>query len=340
MAKAGRGIPQVEKYRVMLPDPIDAEHLRSVASQAAPALTEFAFLREGRLWLWPDMAGTSLFHLGSITKPFTALLLAQMIDADEIAPDATVGDHLPAARGSADVRLFELATHTSGLPLLPEPIAAAGERCPEDPSSAVTIDDMVEAARCAHPGPTRGSYEYSNFGYALLGLVLATAAGHPFEDLLTHRVLDPLGLRDTVFDIHDDPRLVEGHYFDGAPVAHCHHPAMQGGGALLATVADLGRHLTAQLRPDATPLRSAIRRTHELRIRRPTGWQAGALAWTIDDVEGIHRYWHSGATPGFSAYAAFVPATETGLAIVRSRAPVGPGELQGLGNTLLDRLAS
>jgi D-alanyl-D-alanine-carboxypeptidase/D-alanyl-D-alanine-endopeptidase len=318
---------------------IDEEHLTLVASQAAPALTEFAFVREGQSWLWPDVAGTALFHLGSITKTFTALLLAQMVATQEVAPDATVGDYLSTARGSAEVRLFELATHTSGLPQLPEPIVASGNRCPEDPTSAVTTPDLIEAARCVHPGPTRGSYEYSNFGYALLALVLAIAGGRSFEDLLTLRVLNPLNLRDTLFDIHDHPRLVEGRDIDGSPVPHCHHPAMQGGGCLLATVADLGRYLTAQLQLDATPLASAIRRTHELRTLRPTGWQASALAWTIDDVQGVHRYWHAGATPGFSSYVAFVPAASTGVAIVRSRTPAIPGELQSLGNTLLGHLA-
>jgi serine-type D-Ala-D-Ala carboxypeptidase/endopeptidase len=323
----------------MLPEGIDGGHLTLVASQATPALTEFAFVSGTRVWVWPDAAGARLFHLGSIAKTFTALLLAQMIETNDVTLGDTVGDHLSMARGSGDVRLLELATHTSGLPLLPEPIASRGDACPEDPYSAVTTDDMFEAAQLAQPGPKRGAFEYSNFGYALLGLVLSTAGGSSFEDLLTRRVLDPLELRDTVFDIHDDPRLVDGHDIDNTIVAHWHNAAMHGCGGLVAPVGDIGRYLVAQLHPDATPLPSAIRRTHRLRGRQPTG-PASALGWVVDDVQGTYRYWHNGATFGFSAYAAFAPASATGIAIVQSRTPAGFGELERLGNELLGHLAS
>jgi D-alanyl-D-alanine-carboxypeptidase/D-alanyl-D-alanine-endopeptidase len=325
------------KDGVMLPEGIDGDHLSLVADQATPAVTELVFVRDRRAWLWPNDAGTRLFNIGSITKTFTSLLLAQMIETDDVQLDDTIGDHLPMASGSGDVQLLELAMHTSGLPQLPEPIASRAHRCPEDPYSTVTTGDMIEAARLAQPGPTRGTFEYSNFGYALLGLVLASAGGRSFEDLLTRRVLEPLELRDTVFDIHDDPRLVDGHDIDGTRVPHWHNPAMPGCGALLATVGDIGRYLTAHLDPGSTPLPSAIRLAQQLQRLRPSG-HASALSWTIDDVEGVYRYSHNGATFGFFAYAAFAPARSTGIAIVQSRTPAGFGELERLGNQLLDHL--
>ncbi len=79
------------------------------------------------------------FHIESITKTFTALLLAQMIEAGDVSIDDRVAEYLPEAVGCADVRLVELATHTSGLPQLPDPLPAFGAACPHDPYSAVAL---------------------------------------------------------------------------------------------------------------------------------------------------------------------------------------------------------
>jgi D-alanyl-D-alanine-carboxypeptidase/D-alanyl-D-alanine-endopeptidase len=196
----------------------------------------------------------------------------------------------------------------------------------------------LEAASLARPGPRRGESEYSNFGYALLGLVLSVAAGDSFENLLRSRVLEPLELRDTIFDTRTDARLVDGHDVDGERVAHWHNPSMAGCGSLLSTVADLGQYVAAQLRPDATPLAAAIEATHHPRLRRDGGHTA--LGWAIDDLDTSPRYWHNGGTYGFSAYAAFKPHENGGIAVISSQAPAVDGRLERLANTLLDSFTS
>ena len=103
-------------------------------------------------------------------------------------------------------------------------------------------------------------------------------------------------------------------------------------------MADLGRYVAAQLRPEATPLAAAIEATHHPRSRRDGGH--AALGWAIDDRDTSPRYWHNGGTDGFSAYVAFKPHGNTGIAVVLSQAPAGDGRLERLANTLLDSFTS
>ena len=313
--------------------------LESIAEEVQPALVEFAFVCDDQMTVWPTHGGDRRFHIGSITKPFTALVLADMVEAGEVSLAHAIGTYLPEARACADVTLHELATHTSGLPQLPDPLPARGAQCPHDPYSAVTSADMLEAAVGASPGPQRGEFEYSNFGYALLGVVLSAAAGATFENLLRSRVLNPLGLHDTTLAVEGDERLVDGHDLNGASVPHWHNLAMAGCGGLLSTSADLARFLTAQLDPDATPLASAIKASHRP-LLQPGDRQYTALGWAIDDLETGPRYWHNGGTAGFSAYAAFDPTAATGVGVVLSRTPSRDGSLERLGNRLLAGLAS
>ena len=312
--------------------------LESLVDELQPALVEFAFVHGGRVSVWPSTGGEHLFSIGSITKTFTALLLADMVETGLVSLSDPIGAYVPEAEGCADVTLYELATHTSGLPQLPDPLPARGAQCPHDPYSAVTPEDMLEAAKGSISGPQRGEFEYSNFGYALLGLALSAAADSAFEDLVCARVLDPLGLRDTIFSSHDDHRLVDGHDLAGTPVPHWHYRTMAGCGGLLSTSADLGRYLAAQLDPDATPLASAINETHRSLLRRGDH-QFTALGWAIDAADGGPRYWHNGGTSGFSAYAAFNAAAGTGVGLVLSRTPSRDGSLERLGNRLLAQLS-
>lgn len=310
----------------------------SIAYEVQPARIEFAFVRGDQVSVWPSAGGDCLFSIGSITKTFTALLLADMVETGRVSLRDLVGTHVPEAVACVDVTLHELATHTSGLPQLPDPLPARGAQCPHDPYSAVTPGDMLQAAKAAVPGPLRGDFEYSNFGYALLGVALSAAAGDSFETLLRARVLDPLGLHDTIFDVHDDQRLVDGHDLAGVPVPAWHNQAMAGCGSLLSTSGDLGHYLAAQLDPDATPLAAAIKATHRPLLQRGDR-QSTALGWAVDESERGPRYWHNGGTSGFSAYACFNPRARTGVCVVLSRTPSRDGSLERVGNRLLDTLA-
>ena len=104
--------------------------LESVAAEVQPARVEFAFIQGLGVSKWPMSAGRALFHIGSITKTFTALLLAEMAQSRQVSLNDSIGKYLAEAVGCADVRLIELATHTSALPHLPAPLPFARRDVP------------------------------------------------------------------------------------------------------------------------------------------------------------------------------------------------------------------
>jgi len=195
----------------------------------------------------PEITAETIFEIGSITKVFTALLLADMVERGEVALDDPVRKYLPSgvtvpSRGRRDITLADLATHTSGLP--------------RDPTNLdLRSLDAVRVFEC---------------GDGLLGHALATRAGLSFEALLTRRVLGPLGMRNTsvVVDEERRSRRATGHSQALAPVPWWHFDAMAGAGAMNSTAQDMLVFAEAAMGAD-TPLKAAFARM--ISVRRPTG---------------------------------------------------------------------
>ncbi len=186
------------------------------------------------------------FEIGSVTKVFTALLLADMVRRGEVRLDDPVARYLPFTfdgpkRCARPMTLLDLATHYSGLPRLPDDLHAAD---PADPYASFDRRDLnrylthYDFRTCP---ATR--YEYSNLGVALLGHVLALRLGTTYEHALQTRILDPLGLRHTGWSSREVNRaantLLAGHDGDGGRVAHWHHAVLGPAGELRSTAGDL-----------------------------------------------------------------------------------------------------
>ena len=271
----------------------------------------------------------TIFQIGSVTKVFTALLLADMAERGEVRLSDPAARYLPGWRGgTGSVTLADLATHTSGLPRLPRSLLWSALLHPRDPYARYPAARFVRAARRALRAGSAGSpYLYSNFGYGLLGYLLGQAAGTAYQALVTTRICGPLGLPDTTFtvpgpsqDRMSRDRMAQG-YRRGRAVPDWHLGALAGAGALYSTAADLARFLQACLTPAATPLEPAIRAT--LTPRRPIPGGEIGLAWH-HARGGDHRViWHNGMTGGFSAMIAFDPARALGVAALANSA-AGP----------------
>lgn len=140
------------------------------------------------------------FEIGSVTKTFTAEIMANQIAAGRISEGTTVGDIIDAGdSGLADVTLRELADHTSGLPRLPGGTWVAGilgATTGGNPYGGETRESVIADAR-ADELSDRGEEEYSNLGVALLGNLLAIEAGTTWEALVDEQILTPLGMADT-----------------------------------------------------------------------------------------------------------------------------------------------
>lgn len=241
----------------------------------------------------PD--GRTRYEIGSVTKVFTGLLLADAVARGVVALDDPVQGLLPDGATMPQfedqpVRLWHLATHTSGLPRLPD-MKGGDAKDPYAHFDDAHLFAVLPAARIRRaPGE---KYVYSNLGVGLLGRALAhKQAAVSYDALLRERVLGPLGLRATGCELPADapPRTLDGD--DDHPWRLA---SLAGAGGLRSTVDDLLAFLQAQWAPPE-PLRAAVELARTKRHDGEGGVGMG-LGWHIAK-DGFTR-WHSGGTGGY-----------------------------------------
>lgn len=203
----------------------------------------------------PD--GDTMFRIGSVSKAFCGELLASMALDGKLRLEDRLQDRLGydiklPERDGRPIRLIDLATQSSGLPREVPP----EEGPPDDPFGNNTKDPQIADLR-TDPllFPPGTAAFYSNYGFDLLGAALANAGGRPFSELLKARVLDPAEMKDTVFNLRpgNEARAMQGHNFDGSPMATAHTPAsIECAGGLYTTANDLARWMKWQLDRSAT----------------------------------------------------------------------------------------
>lgn len=264
--------------------------------------------------------GDTIFEIGSINKVFTTLLLSDLAQHGQLSLDDPAGGCLPPGstmpeRGGKQITYTDLATHTSGLPLYPtnldrsDPATANADYSPEKLYEFLSTYKMQR--------DIGADYEYSSFGMALLGHMLGLCAGIDPADLIQERILTPLGLNDTVFNVPPEllPRLVTGHNAALEPVVGTPNTATLGGaGAQRSSANDMLKFLEAVMGVTDSPLKPAM--DAQLDIRRPTGIpdvEIG-IGWHIQKVGSLgDLVSHGGTTGGFRAFTGFVPSTGVGV---------------------------
>jgi serine-type D-Ala-D-Ala carboxypeptidase/endopeptidase len=273
----------------------------------------------------PAPGAETLFEIGSVTKVFTALLLAEAVTRGELSLDTPVADLLPEVdvptRGGVAITVEHLATHTAGLPRNPMSPAAAvrAQRRARGGDPWEAIDRAAVLAALARTRlrrtPGTGRIAYSNLGAGVLGHAVVAAAGsHDFGELVRSRVCAPLGMADTL--LLPDPERIEreavGHGRRRRTTSHWELAGLPGAGALRSTATDMLSFLQAQLRPDDTPIGPAISLTHG--ERRPGRHLGIGLGWLRVPAPGDRLVlWHNGGTGGFRAFAGFEPAAGAGV---------------------------
>lgn len=268
----------------------------------------------------------SLFEIGSVTKVFTGVLLADMHLRGEVDLQDPLSRHLAdpgPVWGERAPTLLELATHRSGLPNSPRAMRRAellfvmgfGDR---DPWAGVDARRYHELLRASSPRPPRGRrIAYSSVGFGLLGDALAAAAGRRYEELVRERVLAPLGMHATA--IRPDAPALQGHSARGRPRPPLDDP-MEAAGSLRSNTAEMALFLAACLRPGDEPpgpaLALAQRPAHVMGSRMSIG-----LGWMITTPRGSAPIvWHNGGTWGFASVAGFSPQTGRGAVVLANTA--------------------
>lgn len=298
----------------------------------------------------PPTAAT-IYEIGSLTKPFTALLLARMVDQGRVSLDQPAADFLPEAPDfPRSVTLAALASHTAGLPRLPPNIIGSLRKNRRDPYANYFESDLLEWAakyRPKEPSENTGKMLYSNLGMGLLGFVLGRALGMGYGQAIEEMIARPLGLTDTRVALHEDQqaRLAPAHGGSGKPTSEFHIPTLAGAGALRSTTHDIVRFLATYLTQEPAELRRAMASTLEIRAteaadpsrlerlvaglarlinrqKRPEPEMAGiGLGWIrMIPAPGQPAVWfHNGATGGYRSFAAFRPETGTALVLLLNR---------------------
>ena len=261
----------------------------------------------------------TLYEIGSVTKVFTATLLAEMVARGEVQLGDAVESLLPASasvpdRNGIQISLEHLATHSSALPGNP-PFDMAD---PVNPFASFTEQDLYAfLAAYVLPRDPGSAYEYSNLGVGLLGHALAHRLQLPYEDALRTRILQPLGLTDTTITLtpNQTARRVPG-YAGVVPRPPFQMASLAGAGVLLSTVDDLLTFLEYQLGLRPTALASVLQSTQTGRFSTPDPTLQFGLGWQVISSGSIHLIMHDGATMGQTAFVAFNPGTGTGVVVL------------------------
>ncbi|HXH92698.1 MAG TPA: serine hydrolase [Thermoanaerobaculia bacterium] len=341
LAHAGTGAVLPDKdIRAILVDRIDVQRqgvgiVVGVIDPSGRRTVAYGNINKGE---GPVDADT-VFEIGSVTKVFTSLLLADAVRRGEVALTDPVSKYLPPdvkvpERGGKKITLVDLATHTSGLPRMPTNFHP---KDPGNPYADYTEAQLYEFLSSVELTRDIGShYEYSNLGGGLLGHALARRAGTDYETLVRTRILEPLGMKSTAITLSKSMKehLTPGHDARLRQVPNWDLPTLAGAGALRSTANDLLTFLAANIGIEKSPLAPSM--AAMIATRRPTGNPnlEIALGWHIWNRNGHEIIWHNGGTGGYRTWIGFEPKSRTG-AVVLSNTTTNAG-VDDIGLHLLD----
>jgi serine-type D-Ala-D-Ala carboxypeptidase/endopeptidase len=254
--------------------------------------------------------GDTVFQIGSVSKVFVGLLLADMVQRGEVGIDDPAAKYLPSGvkmpeRGRP-ITLIDLSKHWSALPAMPTNFTLDAR---PNPYQAYSVDQLYSFLSTYELPREPGKQQYSNLGVALLGRLLARRAGVEYEELLKQRVLAPLGLNSTSITLNADQtrRLAPGHDRYLQPVDTWELLAMPASGSLRSTANDLLSFLAFNLGEQHSDLDAAM--LYQRTPKRVLGWGASTLG-------GETVYGHEGGKAGYRAAAIFNPRTKTGVVVL------------------------
>ena len=292
-----------------------------------------------------EVKSDSVFRIASMTKSFTAMAILQLRDAGRLSLDDPAEKHLPELRrwrypssDSPKLTIRDLLTHSAGFP----------EDNPwGDQQLAISEDEFTALLRQGMPfsNPPGVAFEYSNYGYALLGRIVSTVSGMSYPAYVQQKILQPLGMTSTTLEPSavDDARLARGYRFEDGQWKL--EPQLADGafgamGGMLTSLDDLGRYVGAFLaayppRDEASsdPVgRASLREMQQMWRLRPasvtlsksgqpqlnvTGYGYGLRI--SQNCEFSHIVAHSGGLPGFGSQMRWLPDYGVGLIALGNR---------------------
>jgi len=258
----------------------------------------------------------TIFEIGSISKAFTGILLARMVEEGELDLSDPAKMHLPPeVMLSEDITLMHLATHTSGLPRMPGNFAPAD---PANPFADYTVQQMYDfLSTTATRTKVGGNPAYSNLGAGLLGHVLERRSGKDYETLMIENIAEPLDMDSTTTKPRpEDAQRVAGAHAATTPVSAWDIPTFAGAGDINSTLKDMLVFTAANLGQLETDLHEAMKDSHAPRVKPMGSMTKLGLAWHVTGAPGREVTWHNGGTGGFASFMGFRPDTGEGVVVL------------------------
>ncbi len=291
-----------------------------------------------RIFAYGTAKPDSIFEIGSITKTFTGLILAQMVVQKKVTLDEPIRALLPAGfvakPGGAEITLVDLATQHSGLPRMPDNFKPKDPANPYVDYHAPQLHEFLTEHGVAKPDDA--AFLYSNLGFGLLGYGLSTRAGVRYGQLVSTEVTGPLHMSDTgvMLSPAQLTRLIQGNDNSFDPAGPWDFDVFAGAGAIKSTAADMLTYLDGNLHPDkyasgsaadspAASLPAAVALDHQVRAKITAhGDDKIAFAWFFNPKTG--SYSHGGGTGGYSSMVMFNPGQDRAIVTLYNRDETDP----------------
>jgi len=292
----------------------------------------------------------TLFRIASMTKAFTALSILSLRDAGKLSLDDLAEKYVPEMRSwkyptsdSPRIRIRDLLSHVAGF-VTDDPW---GDR--QTPMPEAEFTRLLQAGVPFSRVPDT-AHEYSNFGYALLGHIVANVSGMPYRAYVERTILKPLGMTSSGFEVREWPieRRAIGYRFEKG--AWQEEPTMANGafgpmGGLQVSANDYARWIAFLLSawpprdgPDTGPVKRAtvrelaqglnfVRMTPRIGSTAKTGCMQGTaygngLRVSQDCELGMMLH-HGGGYPGYGSHMLLVPEAGVGIFVFTNRTYTG-----------------
>ncbi|HLU11058.1 MAG TPA: serine hydrolase [Oceanobacillus sp.] len=237
----------------------------------------------------------TVFRIGSMSKPFTAIAIMQLVEAGQLSLDDTVSKFLPDFPNGERITVHHLLSNRSGIRdyiLMPEYQTIKKQR--------VTTEQVIALFRneplLFEPGT---QFSYSNGNWVLLGYILEKLTSKSYEAAIRERIFDPVGMRNSGAE-WEKPLIqhrANGYDDTGAGYANAElhdDTTMHGAGALYSTVEDLYKWDRALY--GETLLKQATLQQMFAPISESYGY-----GWELHTLHGRRAIGHSGGMPGYAS---------------------------------------
>lgn len=263
----------------------------------------------------------SIFEIGSVSKTFSGIILADMTLKGEMALEDPIQKYLPEgvkapSRNGETVKLVQIANHTSSLPRMPSNFNPAD---PANPYADYTEDLLYEFLNGVELTRDIGSkYEYSNYAMGLLGFTIAkTKNKENFEDLLIEVITSPLGMDNTRVRLTPsmEEQLAMGHSGYEEVSNWDLAPPVAGAGGIRSNAVDMLKYIKANMGMTKTDLYPAMQLSHKKTTAEDIETEVG-LGWHLRSEGDLENVAHGGATGGYRSFAGFLKGGKIGVVVL------------------------